>query len=295
MDPACYGPNPAGPLMSLAADAAYFAEFLLQRTPAALLSSDNLANRFAQTVDFSALVDLEPFRALIERTIDFERVRVSSRLLRVAATNWVTGVPVTFENRDLTPGHASEVIQASAAIPALFPPVRVGGDVFVDGGVVVNTPLNCAIEAGATELHVVYMDPDVQNIPLRRLQSTIGTFDRLYTVLLASKMNEDIDTAAWINEGIQAVGRLAAGKGSESDEDLFVRVAARLKNRMSSGKYRQISIHRYHPHDDLGGALGMLNFEEEKVARLIHRGFADTAVHDCQASHCILAADADDD
>ena len=52
-------------------------------------------------------------------------------------------------------------ILASAAIPGFFPPTEVGAQPFVDGGVVLNTPLVPAIEAGADILHVIYMDPDV--------------------------------------------------------------------------------------------------------------------------------------
>ena len=58
-------------------------------------------------------------------------------------------------------------ILASAAIPGFFPPTEVGAQPFVDGGVVLNTPLLPAIDARADILHVIYMDPDVSNIPTK--------------------------------------------------------------------------------------------------------------------------------
>ncbi len=49
-----------------------------------------------------------------------------------------------------------------------------------------------------------------------------------------------------------------------------------------------MTIHRYHPHDDLGGALGLFNFDPDQIAALIDRGYTDAARHDCDESQCIL-------
>ena len=156
-----------------------------------------------------------------------------------------------------------------------------------------NTPLNCAIDTGATTLHVIYMDPDVQNIPLHRLQSTIEVFERFILITWASKVNEDVDTARWINEGLELIER-AGRNGDFSNEELrtFIRVASRIEQRSKTGlPYKKLTIHRYHPHDDLGGgALGLLNFDRDRIASLIKRGFDDAVNHDCVASHCVLPA-----
>jgi len=57
----------------------------------------------------------------------------------------------------------ANVVRASAAIPALFPPVLLGdssnGDWHVDGGVRLNAPLKPAISLGAARLVVVATDP----------------------------------------------------------------------------------------------------------------------------------------
>jgi hypothetical protein len=53
--------------------------------------------------------------------------------------------------------------------------------------------------------------------------------------------------------------------------------------------YRKLTIHRYHPQDDLtGGAIGLLRFESGHIRELIERGFADACGHDCEASGCLL-------
>ena len=40
--------------------------------------------------------------------------------------------------------------------------------------------------------------------------------------------------------------------------------------------YRQLTIHLYHPRNDLGGMLGILNFDRDRIQTLIEQGFNDT-------------------
>ena len=49
----------------------------------------------------------------------------------------------------LSRGDAVDAIAASAAIPAVFPPVSIDGRDLIDGGVVNNTPLSHALALGA--------------------------------------------------------------------------------------------------------------------------------------------------
>jgi hypothetical protein len=181
------------------------------------------------------------------------------------------------------------IIEASASLPGIFQAHNIAGDLYVDGGVLTNTPLNCAIDTGATELHVIYMDPDVQNIPLHRLQSTIEVFDRVLIITWATKVNEDVDNARRINEGLDLIER-AGDFESKGELRTFIRVASRIAKRDRAGlPYKRLTIHRYHPHDDLGfGALGLLNFDQDRIAALIQRGFDDTVNHDCIASNCVI-------
>ena len=55
---------------------------------------------------------------------------------------------------------------------------------------------------------------------------------------------------------------------------------------MKDTPFRQLSIHLYHPHEDLGGSLGLLNFDRSHVIGLIAKGYADAVAHDCQSSGC---------
>ena len=240
LEPACVA-HPMGLLEQFGSDASFLVRSLFTSGVNALMTEGNLAARAFQFVDISALISVEPFHEMLTKTIRSENIRNSERQLRIVATNWETGEVKTFENNDVANEEFGPlIIMASAAIPGLFPPVEIGGDLYVDGGTVMNTPLKCALQAGATTLHVVYMDPDVGNIPVRRLMNSVDTFDRVFTIMLATKINEDIETAAWINQGIRTM-EMVTRTGSAADlssEELtaFVRVASQIEQRIKDGR-----------------------------------------------------------
>ncbi|HCQ02580.1 MAG TPA: hypothetical protein DIT99_18670, partial [Candidatus Latescibacteria bacterium] len=96
---------------------------------------------------------------------------------------------------------------ASTALPGFFPPVDINGHLYCDGGVVMNTPTLPAIRAGADVLHMIYMDPDVKEIPLAKFRNTLDTFDRMLTIQFATNINKDIEQAERINRGLVAMER----------------------------------------------------------------------------------------
>jgi NTE family protein len=79
------------------------------------------------------------------RTDDFRKLR---RRLFLVATNLDTGASVTFggPGRDDVP--ISTAIEASAALPGLFPPVRIGGEYFVDGALNKTLHASVALDEG---------------------------------------------------------------------------------------------------------------------------------------------------
>ncbi len=293
LDYDCFA-NLVQPITELDGDAVFLARSFLTRGLNFLATRGPVVNRALQFIDASAFISVEPFLEMLRKNINSDALRTSEKILRIVATNWVTGEVKTFENKDVASEEIGPLmIMASAAIPGIFPPVRIGDDVYVDGGAVMNTPLNCAIDAGASTLFVIYLDPDVSNIPLRRLMNTIDTIDRVYTILLATKINEDIETAAWINAGLTVMERVeelrSAADLSRDEITAFIRVAAQIALRIKEGRqYRKLTIHRFHPRDDLGGPLGMLDFGREAVTRLIARGFEDAVYHDCYESKCVF-------
>ena len=96
------------------------------------------------------LVPPEPLQRLIGEHLDYERLEDASIPIRVVATDITTGLEVV-----LARGPALAAIMASAAIPAVFPPVTVDGQHLVDGGVADNTPVSYAVHSGAKTIYVL--------------------------------------------------------------------------------------------------------------------------------------------
>jgi NTE family protein len=100
-------------------------------------------------------------RAIVEAGIDFENLQDATIPLEVVTTSLTDG-----RERWITHGNAVEAILASSAIPSIFPPVIIDGDVLVDGGVVNNVPISRAISAGCTRLYVLLCGPLHYHPPL---------------------------------------------------------------------------------------------------------------------------------
>jgi NTE family protein len=96
------------------------------------------------------LVPASGLRRLIARYLEVERLEEMSVPLHVVAVDVSTG-----EERRLSNGPALDAVLASAAIPAVFPPVTWEGRELMDGGVANNTPISHAIELGAREVYVL--------------------------------------------------------------------------------------------------------------------------------------------
>ena len=63
----------------------------------------------------------------------------------------------------LTRGQLGPLLQASAALPGIFPPVQVDGCFYIDGGVTANVPIRQAIDLGARG--VVVLDANPRTMP----------------------------------------------------------------------------------------------------------------------------------
>ncbi len=259
---------------ALAADLVYLGNEWAARSDTFFTADRPLRQRFIEAFDLATFISGDPLRRVLAETLDPGRIQMSARRICIAATNWRTGELRVFGNAEMDERHALLVVLASSAIPGVFASVEIDGEPYVDGGVVMNTPLRPAIRAGATELHVIYMDPDVRRIPLPRLRNSMNTFYRMLVISFGLTVSRDIGRARAINRRL--------GRNAQAARRDVVTGAPRDQ------EYRPLTIHRYHPSDDLGGTFRWLEFDVDHIERLIERGYADTCVHDCEASRCVL-------
>jgi NTE family protein len=93
-------------------------------------------------------------RAIIEAGIDYEDLEDATIPIEVVTTSLTDG-----RERWIGHGPAVEAILASSAIPSIFPPVTIDGDLLVDGGVVNNVPISRALSAGCDRIYVLLCGP----------------------------------------------------------------------------------------------------------------------------------------
>ncbi|HXY75276.1 MAG TPA: patatin-like phospholipase family protein [Steroidobacteraceae bacterium] len=89
-------------------------------------------------------------RALLERNLPYRRFEETAVPLHIVCADLVTGAEVV-----LSRGDVIEAVLASAAIPGVFPPVKVEGRTLVDGVVAAGTPIATAGRLGASRLIVL--------------------------------------------------------------------------------------------------------------------------------------------
>ncbi len=103
----------------------------LARSGTHLQSLEELRERLAQALPVERIEDLE---------VPFQCVAAS---IERAAEHW-------FET-----GRLADVVLASCAVPGVLPPVRIGDEHFIDGGIVNSIPVSRAVMLGARKIYVL--------------------------------------------------------------------------------------------------------------------------------------------
>jgi len=96
------------------------------------------------------LIEAVGLRKWIESSLDYTRFDEALVPVHVVATDLESGNPVVLSTGDIVPA-----LLASTALPGIFPPVRLGGRLLVDGGTSADVPVLQAEALGATEIWVL--------------------------------------------------------------------------------------------------------------------------------------------
>ncbi|HZD65971.1 MAG TPA: patatin-like phospholipase family protein [Acidimicrobiales bacterium] len=197
-------------------------------------------------VQVNSLLDTTPLRRTLARSLDWSHLHqnLSGKgwigAAGVVATNCDTGytnlflqgqlqrVPPTdplgqidYTLTSLQPVH----VQASAAIPVLFLPVRVAEagqpGWYVDGGVRLNAPIKPALALGATRVVVVATTPDPdlpQSLPgERRPPDVFASAAVALRAILVDRMAEDVRHLRQVNGLVAASGQEEVSLPDRSD------------------------------------------------------------------------------
>ncbi|TAK61464.1 MAG: patatin-like phospholipase family protein [Dehalococcoidia bacterium] len=89
-------------------------------------------------------------RTLVERNVSVDNFAATAVPLYITTTNLARACKQVFHE-----GPVSRAVLASAAVPGIFCPIEIEGDLHIDGGVVANLDIETAVDLGATEIIAV--------------------------------------------------------------------------------------------------------------------------------------------
>jgi NTE family protein len=136
------------------------------------------------------LVPAHALRRLVGRHCEFDDLADAHTPLHVVAYDVIAGREVL-----LSEGPAVDAVTASASIPGVFPPVAIGDQLLIDGGVANNTPISHAVALGAERVYVL----PTQTGPRRIDSSPSGAIDaaiHALTLLVDARFAADVATYA---------------------------------------------------------------------------------------------------
>lgn len=98
--------------------------------------------------------DTSPLARTLSEFVDFDRINGRETRLTVGAANVRTSEMCYFDNRDvdLDVRH----VMASGALPPAFPAVRIDGDLYWDGGILSNTPVEAVFDDNPRKNSVIF-------------------------------------------------------------------------------------------------------------------------------------------
>lgn len=191
------------------------------------------------------LLDTRPLEDLLRREVDLQKLKASKTKI-----GWCTTDLCSLETKLITiddivsTNELIDVLMATSAIPMAFPPRHIQGKgLWVDGGLVRNTPVETAIQMGADEVYMVLLHPEKINVcPVNMFEVLVRCLD----IVLEASARKEIETAELYN-------RLIAS-GSEE----------------SRGR-KNVKIHVFQPKKPVNTTL--LEIHPERSRRLIRQGY----------------------
>jgi len=164
----------------------------------------------------SALNGTEPLEGLITRFFGdparYRRLVDAPIELFVTVVNLQTGAVEYGNPRRDSKGDFLKKMLASASVPVLMPPVKIGKFQYVDGGVKDVTPFAKAIEEGATHIVAIILSADPAHRPpqAKEFSSAFAITTRTLELLVDEVVDTDVKIASLYSEGIRDLERIRA-------------------------------------------------------------------------------------
>jgi NTE family protein len=197
------------------------------------------------------LLDTSPMETLLRREISLERLKESDTEVGFFTTDLCS-----LETRLITVDSINstdeliDALMATSAVPIAFPPRQIHGHgLWVDGGLVRNTPMQAAMDRGAEEIFMVLLHPETVSVCPSHMW---GVLARCLDVVLDASARKELELA-------QLYNRLIA-EGSEEAEGM-----------------RAIHIEAFQPRTPVD--ITLLEIDPDRSRRMIRQGYEDAMSH----------------
>lgn len=193
------------------------------------------------------LLDTSPLEELLRREADLQKLKASKTKVGLFTTDLCSLETRLITTDDImSTSELIDVLMATSAVPMAFPPRHLHGKgLWVDGGLVRNTPLQAAVDRGAREIYTVLLHPDkVEACPTNMWQVIARCLD----IVLDASARKEIDLSQLYNRLIAENAEEARGR-------------------------RKIDIYVFQPHEPVD--TNLLEIDPERSRRLIRHGYDD--------------------
>jgi NTE family protein len=167
----------------------------LEHSPAFL--AFDLVTRLFSPYQFNPM-NHNPLRDVLERTVDFARLRESDCVkLFLSATNVCTGKVKVFENNEVT----ADSVLASACLPYIFQAVEIDGESYWDGGYMGNPALFPLIyNCNSSDIVIVHINPIERAAPPRTAAEILN---RVNEISFNSSLMREMRAIAFVTRLIE--------------------------------------------------------------------------------------------
>ncbi len=177
------------------------------------------------TVGATSWYDTAPLARTLEQLVDFDMLNDGPIRLSVGAVHVQSGNFAYFDTRHQRLG--PEHIMASGALPPGFPPIAIDGELYWDGGIVSNTPLQVVLdEEPRPDLCVFQVDLFSARGEVPR--TVVEAMEREKDIRYSSRTRLNTDAFKRLQQARRGLRRLLEKLPEELDEDYDVKLLRRL-------------------------------------------------------------------
>ncbi len=217
---------------------------------------------------WSSLYDTTPAKKLLEKYVDFSRLKSSPVRLMVSAVDVETSELVMFDSytEDLSADH----ILASGSLPPSFPWTTIKGKHYWDGGIVSNSPLEKVVErcgSAGKRVFIIDLFPG-KRTPLP--QNLADVMSRRDEILYSERIRSDIGTRDLVRDFQRLVDEVV----SELPPDVADRIKHRPRFIQMMGEDAPMTITRIvREHGEDAPSSRDYDFSRKTIEQLLESGY----------------------